>query len=313
MAVSDFRVYDATEGWVSMGDVASGKVVLPVPSADGTVVLDSPAASTFTIETGGTERLRVNSSGNSWFKGNVGIKTGTGDPAFALSVNGQVASASGFSSAPAYTFHTDPDTGVFSPATNTWAVATHGLERFRVDSDGTVEVRGEYATKVPARLLLGFNYAISSTQNLGSIDWSDGTHIYAQIAQETTSGTGLGGSGSLLLSTRDGTALKERMRLTDTGDLLAATGYTPATDQSLATKAYVDANSAASTTTRSVRLTNPTRAAGRLIPPAGLKTQEDANIFFGNEIAKRSPVVVCTQVEYDGITPDPETLYIING
>ena len=62
MAVSDFRVYDTTEGWVSMGDVAADKVTLPVPSADGTVVLDSPSADTFTIETGGTERLRVDAA-----------------------------------------------------------------------------------------------------------------------------------------------------------------------------------------------------------------------------------------------------------
>lgn len=56
MAVKDIKVYAGdTEGWVSIGDVSH----IPVSSEDGTVVLDSPSANTFTISTGGAERLRI--------------------------------------------------------------------------------------------------------------------------------------------------------------------------------------------------------------------------------------------------------------
>ena len=62
-------VYIATEagdaGWQSLTELAAEQVdvELPISSSDGTVVLDSPAANTFTISTGGTERVIVASEG----------------------------------------------------------------------------------------------------------------------------------------------------------------------------------------------------------------------------------------------------------
>ena len=70
MAEDITDVYIATEagdaGWQSLSALTAEKVEpkLPISSADGTVVLDSPSANTFTIETGGTAQFTVRSDGN---------------------------------------------------------------------------------------------------------------------------------------------------------------------------------------------------------------------------------------------------------
>ena len=60
MSTKDLKFYDS-EKWQSLSELAAAQVepVLPISSADGTVVLDSPSANTFTIETGGEERVKV--------------------------------------------------------------------------------------------------------------------------------------------------------------------------------------------------------------------------------------------------------------
>ena len=134
----------------------------------------------------------------------------------------------------------------------------------RVDSSGTVEeaygirasvfnlsnpVSGEiidgygvYVGDVQARNAWCF-YAASANPNYfaGPIQTASGSAAapaYSFIGDST--GTFSPAANTWAVST-GGT---ERLRVTDTGDLLAATGYTPANDQSLATKKYVDDNSA---------------------------------------------------------------------
>ena len=330
MAVSDFRVYDSTEGWVSMGEVAADKVTLPVPSADGTVVLDSPAADTFTIETGGTERLRVDGNGRVSCQG-----ASTSPYPFYLKQSTTFASPSYLRASPVVNESQTGETSIIYAGTENLTGSPAlliGLATTAPRTGSAAEWRG-FNSAVADDHTAAKAYAIATAANANATDytktwsqWNEGTapsyfkgQILCDIGTaampdvsffgDASTGTFSPAAGNWAVST----AGTERLRVTGTGDLLAATGYTPVNAQSLATKAYVDANSGAGTTTRSVLLTNPTRAAGRLTPPAGLKTQEDANIFFGEEIVKRSPVVVCTQAEYDGITPDPETLYIING
>ena len=60
MSTKDLKFYDS-EKWQSLSELAAAQVepALPISSADGTVVLDSPSANTFTIETGGEERVKV--------------------------------------------------------------------------------------------------------------------------------------------------------------------------------------------------------------------------------------------------------------
>lgn len=66
-------VYIATEagdaGWQSLSALAAAQVEaeLPISSADDTVVLSSPSANTFTISTGGAERVNVQADGRVGF------------------------------------------------------------------------------------------------------------------------------------------------------------------------------------------------------------------------------------------------------
>lgn len=48
--------------------------------------------------------------------------------------------AAGTAAAPALCVNNDTNTGVFGPAADTWAVATNGVERWRVDSNGYVGI-----------------------------------------------------------------------------------------------------------------------------------------------------------------------------
>jgi hypothetical protein len=74
------------------------------------------------------ERVRFTSTGR------VGINTSSPDAR--LTVNGQASFDVGSAGAPAITFISDLDTGIFSPGANTVAISTTGTERFRVNSDG---------------------------------------------------------------------------------------------------------------------------------------------------------------------------------
>ena len=58
--VKDIAIYTGSE-WTSLSELAAGSVdaTLPISSDDGTVVLDSPSANTFTVSTGGVEALKV--------------------------------------------------------------------------------------------------------------------------------------------------------------------------------------------------------------------------------------------------------------
>jgi hypothetical protein len=76
--------------------------------------------------------------------GNVGINTAT--PSGKLHVAGDVLATgpfiggSGTASLPSFEFINDPDTGLFSPADNTFGISTSGAERLRVNSSGNVGI-----------------------------------------------------------------------------------------------------------------------------------------------------------------------------
>jgi hypothetical protein len=79
-------------------------------------------------------RLRINSGGG---KTNHNIYAdGTAPNYFA----GQIQASLGTAAAPSISYLSDPDTGTFSPAANTWAVSTGGVERLRVGATGDVVV-----------------------------------------------------------------------------------------------------------------------------------------------------------------------------
>ena len=70
--------------------------------------------------------------------------------------------AGGSAAAPAYTANNDTDTGAFSPAANTYGIATGGVERARLDSAGNLGV----GTTAPVVLVHAHNAAGTSTLKL---------------------------------------------------------------------------------------------------------------------------------------------------
>src|SRR3989344_5070827 len=88
----------------------------------------------------GNQRINVDASGN------VGI--GTTTPSSKLSVAGDIhltgalLAATGTAGIPAYSFANDPNTGMFNQAANVISFATNGIERARINSSGSFDLRG---------------------------------------------------------------------------------------------------------------------------------------------------------------------------
>lgn len=81
----------------------------------------------------------------------------------------------GTAALPVHSFFGDPNTGVFSPAADNWAVTTNGTERFRIDSAGKVGIGGTPSFPLDVASV------ISSAQTYGYLNSSGTTG--------TTSGT----------------------------------------------------------------------------------------------------------------------------
>jgi hypothetical protein len=113
--------------------VQAGTALLPsiVPTGDTNTGVWFPAADTLAASTAGTERMRIDSSGN------VGI--GTTSPARNLTVNGSIQFASGGVIEAGTTTLNTYIAGV-EGASGRWVFATNGSERMRIDSSGNVGI-----------------------------------------------------------------------------------------------------------------------------------------------------------------------------
>lgn len=91
-------------------------------SGDANTGIYSPSADQLSITTGGTERLRIDSTG-------------------------QIEAASlGTGASPTFTFTGDPNTGIYSPGADQLALTTSGSERARIDSSGRLLVNTSSAS-----------------------------------------------------------------------------------------------------------------------------------------------------------------------
>jgi hypothetical protein len=150
--------------------IAAGTAAAPtlIPTGDTNTGVWFPAADTIAASTGGTERMRIDSSGN------VGI--GTSAPTTLLSVNGVASFGAGTAALPSVAAFGDLDTGMWFPAANTVAFSTGGSERMRIDSSGNVGI----GTSSPA--LYAAKLAVYST--------SGSSRLYLASAGTTASDIG---------------------------------------------------------------------------------------------------------------------------
>jgi hypothetical protein len=143
--------------------------------------------------------------------------------------------AAGTAAAPALCVGNDVNTGVFGPAADTWAVATNGSERLRVDSNGRVGI-GTTSPTLPLQVERAANdtdtrIAVRNTSNGSSAvtyitignDTSSTAGIIALNSNANT--TGPGGDG-LTIGTQTSsnftlrTNNTERVRITSAGEVL---------------------------------------------------------------------------------------------
>jgi hypothetical protein len=110
--------------------IAAGSAAAPtlIPTGDTNTGIFFPAADTIAFSEGGTESMRIDSSGR------LGI--GTSAPDALLSVNGIASFGAGAVATPSIVAFGDLNTGMWFPAADTIAASTNGVERIRVTSTG---------------------------------------------------------------------------------------------------------------------------------------------------------------------------------
>ena len=117
--------------------------------------------------------------------GNIGI--GTTTPTSTLHVAGDVLATgsfiggSGTALLPSFEFINDPDTGLFSPAANTLAISTSGVERLRVDNAGSISMNGPLNVDPYTAGQINCMFVNAGTSLGGSLS-TDTLNIYQIIA-----------------------------------------------------------------------------------------------------------------------------------
>jgi len=150
------------------GGTFTGDITIPdkiIHDGDTNTALRFPSADTVTIETAGTERLRVDSSGDTSFSGNIQI--------------------------PDTIQHTgDTNTKIRFPGADTFAIETAGSERLRIDSNGKVKI-GTTATPTQSGALNVFGTDDTTSQvsiRRGSAD-AGAPKIHFLKSRNTTDGS----------------------------------------------------------------------------------------------------------------------------
>jgi hypothetical protein len=157
------------------------------------------------VSTGGTERMRINASGQAEF-------------------------TAGTAALPAIATTGDTNTGVFYPAADTVAVSTGGTERMRVNASGNVGI-GTASPSGPLNVVAASASALAIAINGRSSDNAGAMYIY-QNDGTTQLATIIGSPTEFRLSSVPAAAVQtfytnsaERMRIAANGDLSFNSGY----------------------------------------------------------------------------------------
>jgi hypothetical protein len=139
--------------------------------------------------------------------GNIGI--GTTSPTSKLHVAGDVLATgsfiggSGTAGNPSFEFTGDPDTGLFSPAANTIALATSGVERFRIANNGSISMSGSLNVDPQNAGQINCMYVNAGNAIGGSLS-TDTLYINQAITSTNYGGTSIALSDTIQISSNDG-------------------------------------------------------------------------------------------------------------
>lgn len=232
----------------ALANAPAGAVATPsiAPTGDTNTGFWFPAADTIAASTGGSERLRINSSGN------VGI--GTASPTRKLhvlggdSLNAMIVGASNalcIGSTASYGYLESLDTTGSISYNPLWLggsivqLGVSGSEKMRITSAGnvgigttspaklldvkTTAITSGTATNETIRITATFSGGLSAATTVGSLGFSDGTYQTALInALVETPASNAAGAMAFYTSTSGGVAT-ERMRITSAGNVLINT------------------------------------------------------------------------------------------
>ena len=215
---------------------------------DTNTAIRFPAADTFTVETGGSERIRVGAAGS------VGI--GSDDPKAALDVTGdqsagyqaQFTNSSGSNRARIYVdgngvaLVSENFNNGFEIASNTARIYANGSERLRIDSSGNVLVAKTTTalTTAGSRLSSGFVSLSGDSSSTNLAANAGGALSLANVDSTDNNFSNIGGynsnglvvnqidfinkshssrTGDIAFLTHNGTSLLERLRITSAGNI----------------------------------------------------------------------------------------------
>ena len=284
---------------------------LPLNSTDGTVRLESPAAGLFTISTNLQECLRVNGAGNTIVEHGLIVddwcRVGGATDGFSYGnyaaggatwfghyvVPPSNANAATTSTYAAWRSTPIPGGSPISTGYGFWVAMNNqsGTSRYQIYCSGT------------------------APSYLGNLQITNGSAAAPGISflGDTDTGMYRVGENTLGFATNS----QPRLTITSGGMLKVSTSYSPAADEDLANKEYVDtqirANGGTVQTTADLPLANPQdNTFLRFAPQGQYLTQEDANKAFVEGLTERKVVLPISAVDYDALADkDPDTLYLI--
>lgn len=183
---------------INLGDAATPGICL---GGDANTGIFGPAADTWAVATNGTERVRINSTGQ---------------------IVGQLA---GSAAAPAICLGNDTNTGLYSASADTVSIATNGTERVTVNSTGNFLIKNAYVEETAANPVFNLENTSTTTNDGGVLRFGHNqtsSKPLAEIRALLVDGNVGTRAGHLALYTSSQTTgnITERMRITQAGNVL---------------------------------------------------------------------------------------------